>query len=207
VIGENEKDVRALSPCAIIRLESNTTKRVHWLTERRRRSRRPVNQPGVSSRAPRFYALNACAIRQAHTRGNLTSTVCCFGKPCLNTRLQLLCVLVSSLEPHGVVPPSSGRTVLQVPMGQANCAKTRSQSVDRSSLHTFGAVWIKPLARLPELGLVSTGLIRRSSRRVCAAVTDRNSVLRARLSHCDAEICDLIIPYFQILMSKYQSAK
>lgn len=93
---------------------------------------------GVSSRAPRFYALNACAIQQAHTRGNLTSTVCCFGKPCLNTRLQLLCVLVSDREPHGVVPPSSGRTVLQVPMGQADCAKTRSQSADRSSLHTFG---------------------------------------------------------------------
>lgn len=101
---------------------------------------------GVSSRAPRFYALNACAIQQAHTRGNLTSTVCCFGKPCPNTRLQLLCVLVSSLEPYGIVPPSSGRTVLQVPMGQADCAKTQSQSVDRSSLHTFGAVWIKPHA-------------------------------------------------------------
>jgi Family of unknown function (DUF5996) len=98
----------------------------------------------LPSRAPRFYALNTCAIQQAHTRGNLTSTVCCFGKPCLNTRLQLLCVLVSDREPHGVVPPSSGRTVLQVPMGQADCAKTRSQSVDRSSLHTFGAVWIKP---------------------------------------------------------------
>ncbi len=147
---------------------------------------------GVSSRAPRFYALNACAIQQAHTRGNLTSTVCCFGKPCLNTRLQLLCVLVSSLEPHGVVPPSSGRTVLQVPMGQANCAKTRSQSVDRSSLHTFGAVWIKPLARLPELGLVSTGLIRRSSRRVCAAVTDRNSVLRG--------VYRIVTPKFAILL-------
>jgi hypothetical protein len=58
-----------------------------------------------------------------------------------------MCVLVSDREPNGVVPPSPGRTVLQVPMGQAERAKIRSQSVDQSSLHTFGAVWMKPQIR------------------------------------------------------------
>ena len=88
-------------------------------------------QHGASSRAPRLYALNAYALRQAHTRGDLTSTVCCFGTPCPNNRLQRnVRAGTGSRTPrrraalaraHG--SPSS--------YGSSRSHKTRSQSVDR----------------------------------------------------------------------------
>lgn len=113
-------------------------------------------ETGVSSRAPRFHALNACAIRQAHSRGNLASTVCCFGKPCPSTRLQ-------RNVRAGIVSRTPRRRALArvygapSSYGSSGWAKTRSQSVDRSSLHTFGAVWMK-LQPLEEVARTRTAL-------------------------------------------------